>query len=76
MASCPTKDMSSPRVIPESKSAVIRREEVDHRRHYGWWHRAPLSIHGGPLRENPAKSETFSGLYVKSHDQLKGAVRE
>ncbi len=31
------------------------------------------------LRENPAKSETFSGLYmlyVKSHDQLKGAVRE
>ena len=28
------------------------------------------------LRENPAKSETFSGLHVKSHDQLKGAVRE
>ena len=25
------------------------------------------------LRENPAKSETFSGLHVKSHDQLKGA---
>ena len=26
------------------------------------------------LRENPAKSETFSRLHVKSHDQLKGEV--
>ena len=29
------------------------------------------------LRENPAKGLTFSGAqHVKSHDQLKGAVRE
>ena len=27
----------------------------------------------GNVGENPAKSETFSGLHVKSHDQLKGA---
>ena len=29
-----------------------------------------------PLGSPGLKVETFSGLHVKSHDQLKGAVRE
>ena len=43
-------------------------------------YRAPIPPRKKPLaklRENPAKFvKLLVGLYVKSHDQLKGAVRE